>query len=129
MEYCRVHSASIEKELSCDLLDELVFLITDGSVIYVWAVLYLCPILYRFHPAWATVELLGGLVFELLEGLLDIVLYGKEDLPLLIVPVEIDSNILLGIPIFLNWVFFSEAYKEMVNICFVNIFDGKVIHY
>ena len=66
---------SIEEEFAGDLLNELVLFLSDGAVINGVTILHLGSILDCFHFAGSIMYLLWCFVFELFEGLLDIIFH------------------------------------------------------
>ena len=110
-------------------MDELVLFLCDGAVIDGVTILDLGSILDSFHLAGSVVYLLWRDMFELFEGLLYIVLHAEENFSFGVIPIEVDTDVFLSIPVYLYRVLFSETFEEVVYLCFVNILDCEVIYH
>ena len=71
---------------------------------------------------------LVALVLELDESLFDIVGHVKMDFVVGIVPVHVDTNVMVAGPISGDLVMLFEDRLEMVGMCFTDIFGAKIIN-
>ena len=67
-------------------------------------------------------------VLELLEGLFDVALHGHFHPSVGVIKFEVDTNVLFGIPINFEGVFFADTSNKVVCISLGGVAHSEVIH-
>ena len=64
----------------------------------------------------------------MLEGVNDVGKHGEVHLPLLVIPVKVQSKVVFSFPFARNLIDFSQDGHDAISIFFANIFHTKFIH-
>jgi hypothetical protein len=67
-------------------------------------------------------------VSESCQGTFYIVWHGPGNLPVLVVPIHVDSQVLFSFPILFYFIVFLENLDEVHGMLFSNVLDAKIIH-
>ncbi len=54
--------------------------------------------------------------------------HGEVDFMFLVVPIECDAKVPSSFPVFFNFIVLLKCLDEVVDVSFVNVFNGKIIH-
>jgi hypothetical protein len=52
--------------------------------------------------------------------------HGQMDFTFLVVPIECDAQVTSSVPVFFDFVVLLKCLDEVVDVCFVNVFNAKV---
>ena len=68
-------------------------------------------------------------VFEFGKGLLDVALHAANEFSFVVIPIYMDTNILFGVKINFESIFFIHDADKVLHVIVAGVFDAKIVDY